>query len=206
MRASVLILISCFCIASSVSARQTIPRIANNEYKFAKGKVLVSLADTVSPDFVSYHFSRMGYEIVESDINPVRGYFNKNVTKQELENFSSHPYINKIVVDSRSFNEQAFLEMVKRQNMSAEDSLRNRRFFERFSKIKTHWVTFNYFVTEEMAFSFLETIPELEMRLGMTSPRSVIVKTEVGKEEKAMRSLKLINYVENTAFIMLQGE
>ncbi len=206
MRACLLITIFAFFMANSVNARQTIPQVAHNEYKFAKGKILVSLADTVSPDFISYQFHRMGYEIITIDIYPVWGYFNKNISESELSYLSSHPYISQINVKERGFNEQAFLEMVKRQNMSSEDSIKSRRVFENFANSSIKRVTFNYFVTEEMASTFVETLPELEIKLNMTSPRSVVIKTEVGQEREIMKTLNLIKYVENTAFITLERE
>lgn len=183
-----------------------IVRISSGEHKFAKGAIFVSLADTVSPAFIEYQFERLGYEILKADISQVRGYFTNNLSESKMAELTSHPYIKEVLVRDRGFNEKTFLEMVKRQNMNSEDSLRSRKAFQRMAENPMKHVLFNYYVTEEMATTFSQTLHDIELKISMASPKSVIIKTVPGKEQEAMKTVERLVYVESTAFVMLENE
>lgn len=207
MKKSFLTLILVLASSSIFAQNQSdISRISNGDHKFAKGAILVSLADTVSPEFIEYQFERFGYEILKADIHPISGYFSTNLYQSKMTELSSHPYIKEILIRDSGFNEKAFLEMVKRQNMSSEDSARSRKSLESMAANPIKHVLFNHYVTKEMATTFSQTLTEIGMKINMSVPKSVIIKTIPGKEQEAMKAVSLLLYVENTAFVMLENE
>lgn len=191
----------------SVSANgQTITKLQAGDHKFAKGALLVSLTDTVSSDFVEKQFEKLGYRILKNDIRPVTGYFRMNLNEKQLTELSAHPYIAHVKSNAIAFDEQRFLRSVKEQNLNARDSLRHRNMLISLAEDTFYRVTFNYYVTEEMARTFSKTIPEYEIRINAALPRSVVIETTPGKEQEVMKDVKLLVYVSNTAYLMLSDQ
>lgn len=202
------ILLTLFFISTSITelTQAQIVQVQDGDYKFAKGIVHVSLSDTVSPGFIKKQFETLGYEILKNEIYPVRGYFYKDISDEELLALSSSNYINEITVNQNGFNEKAFLEMVKSHEMTPEDSMRSRRAFERITMQRPKNVIFNYYVTHEMALEFSEMLPEIDLKISMNSPKSITIKTVPNKENETMKTLNKLPFVESTAFIMLDNE
>ena len=204
MRLILVLIISFFSI--SLHAQDTIARVKAGDYKFAKGVILVSLVDTVSPGLVQSTFKHLGYEILEQNIYPVSGYINTKIHESKLEELSSHPYIKDITIDNRGFNEKAFLEMVKRQNMTPKDSVRARNMLIDIAENPFKRIRFHYYVTEEMAVTFSQTNSEYNIKINTYSPKSIVLRTETDKETEAMKEVKKLSIVESTAFVMLENE
>lgn len=188
---------------ASQNTEEVVSRVNKGEYKFAQGQILVFLADTVSPDFIERQFHLLGYEILESQIHPVSGILSTTLSDEKIIALSSHPYVDKITSRYSSFSEKSFLEMVKRQEMSSEDSIKSRKRSMERSKRPFQRVIFETFVSHEMAELYLKELEGINLNIGYPVPRSVSIKTEVGKEMEAMREVELLVYVTSTAFISL---
>lgn len=198
-------LLFCLLLSVSVSGQptKTISQLQAGDHKFAKGAILVSLNDTVSSDFVEKQFEKLGFNILQNDIKPVYGFFMKKMDEEKLAELSSHPYTSNIEVRAVPFDEESFLRSVKEQNLDADDSLRHRNMLISVAENPLHRVYFKYYVTEEMARTFNETIPEFEMKINPAIPRSVIIETIPGKENEVMEDVRMLVYVRNTAYLLL---
>ena len=183
----------------------SITTLPSGKYNFTKGAVHVSLSDTVAPDFIKNQFSQLGYEILKEDIFPLRGYFIGEHEPQEITRLTRHPYVESIQSSNRGWNEDVFQRMVEKQNMSPEDSAAARkRFGEMYSMITNH-ITFKYHVTEQMAEGFVSSNDNIGIKLMLFTPRSVIIRTKVGEERKAMKALEVLPFVAGTSFIALNN-
>ncbi|HCD52638.1 MAG TPA: hypothetical protein DEQ34_09335 [Balneolaceae bacterium] len=191
-----------------VSAQQSdqIVQLPPGDIKFAKGKIIVELADTVTSGFVEYQFKRLGYEILELKIAPLYGRIPQKLSNKQLTDLLYHPYIQHIEHLQRTFDEERFLASVKEKNMNPDDSLRYRNFLIRIAENAGYVVTFEEDVTTEMAETFSATQPELTLNVLQRPPNMVVVKTEPGKEKEVMDDLELLVYVTNTAMITLQNQ
>ncbi len=62
-------------------------------------------------------------------------------------------------------------------------------------------IQFKYQVTEEEAKQVVFKYPDFGLKLSPKTSRSVVLKTEVGKEEEVMDKLEPLGYVKSTAYI-----
>lgn len=200
---SVLIILIFSASIVAQNTKQAVARINNGEYKFAQGQILVFLADTVSPGFIEKQFNLLGYEILESQIHPVSGILSTILSDEQIIALSNHPYVDKVTSRYSSFSEKSFLEMVERQEMSSEDSIKSRKRSMERAKRPFQRVIFETFVSHEMAKLYLKELEDVNLNIGYPIPRSVSIKTKVGKETEAMRDVELLVYVTSTAFISL---
>ncbi len=203
-----LLIFSTLLISYSVYAQTDTDSIATlppGKYNFTKGAVHVSLSDTVAPAFIDQQISALGYEILKEDIFPLRGYFIGEHESQEISRLARHPYVESIQSSNKGWNEDVFQRMVKNQNMSAEDSAAARKRFRSMTSMITNQITFKYYVTEQMAEGFVSANNTIGIKLMMFTPRSVIIRTKVDEERKAMKVLDALPFVTGTSFIALNN-
>ncbi|MCG8372725.1 MAG: hypothetical protein MI700_04300 [Balneolales bacterium] len=181
----------------------TINQVEQGEHKFAKGAILVSLVDTVSPEFVQYQFQRLGLEILQNHIYPVTGHSTLGLTSSQIEWLSSHPFIQEIIIRESGLTEQKIAELVSGKN--SQDSLRMTQSLQSLMSNPTKHIVFKHSITHNMAETFAEQFSEYEIRIQYYNPKSVVVQTIPGKEAETIKKVEELIYVQNTAFIALQS-
>ena len=196
--------ITFFLTTSIIAQASTINQVEQGEHKFAKGAILVSLVDTVSPEFVQYQFQRLGLEILQNDIFPVTGYSALKLTSPQLERLSSHPFIQEIIIRESGLTEQKIAELVSGKN--SQDSLRMARSLRNLMNNPTKHLIFKHNITHDMAETFAKQFSEYEIRIQYHIPKSVVVETIPGKEAEIIKKVEELIYVQNTAFIALQSD
>ncbi|MEX0608088.1 MAG: hypothetical protein WD016_04170 [Balneolaceae bacterium] len=198
---TVLLLTLPFVMKAQVADIEQIQKVESGQFNFAKGEILATFTDTVSPDYVIDNLKKLGYEILELSIKPITARTAPNIADSILTELSLHPFIEEVSYRNNSIPEKAFQEMVERENRTEEEIEELRKRFETLSSTKFPKIEFKFHITEEMITPMLEEYSNINFKLNMVIPRTAVVKTNVGEEEEVMRKLEQLIYIKNTAFI-----
>lgn len=197
------IFISLLCLAQVAKGQDEIQRVTAGDYAFAKGEIQVTFTDTVSREFVNEQMNLLGYEIIDLSVDPVFLWVRNNPDEEEIEILRRDPRVDSILVEQRGITEQALQRMFERDSIPPEDQQKVRERFEEMSNRKIIRLYFHHNIREKGAQKFIAEYEDIEFRLNMVTPKTAIIKTEVGNEREVMKELKRLIYVKNTAYIAI---
>ena len=145
-------------------------------YKTSRAIAELTLKDTVTPEFVAYHFRRFGYKVLDAQINPVEALIHGTVTEDDLIRMTYHPFVNEIAV------EQQFFDPETPDSMAV--------------KIK-----FNQTATDDMIAKFCTLHSGFELELLPRQDKKVVIKTSYYTPESLIASLEALIYVDNVRLL-----
>lgn len=180
-----------------------ITKINSGQYNFAKGEIQVIFHDTTTAEFVEEQFHVFGIEIIRKEFYPITAQAVTDLPDSVLAVISEHPLVEEISYRMFDFPEEAFQEMIQKQNIPVEKVPEERARFEKLISSKIPRIIFKQRVSEEKALNFVNQHRDYINKLNMITPKSAVVKTEVGKEPEMMKRLKKLRYIQNTAYIAL---
>jgi hypothetical protein len=138
--------------------------------------VELELDDTVSPEFIKYHFYRFGYNIIDYKIRQVHGTIHENVSPDKLLLISQHPYVDEIQINS--------------QPVDSSGAARS------YTSIK-----FKHYASDEMINAFVAIHKGLDIELEPRSAKRVVVKSNTWRSDLFIDELKMLIYVESATLI-----
>lgn len=203
---SIFLLFITLVFSALVSAQ--IQRIESGQYKFAKGEIEITFVDTVSKIYAEEQVSKAGYEVISSNISPIKFILPIHIEELDVSAFESDSLVQTVMAKPRVYNSTAVEEMIVRQNMNKEEAEKARNRSRRMSEIVWVRIWLQYWVDEETASRFHVEYKDkgFDLKSQMIVPKTMIVKTIPGKENEAMRELKKLDIVESAAFIALINE
>lgn len=160
-------------LSSLVPAKQTGSNILRSYRNYATGTVIeLTFKDTVSPEFLQYHFKRFGFNVIDYELKQVEAVIKKRISDKLLLQIAEHPFIDEIGVKETSFS------------TSPETRIR-----------------FNHHVSDEMITAFLRIHSGLNIQLEPRSDKKAILKMQTWRSDLAVQHLEMIIYVEKAKIL-----
>jgi hypothetical protein len=184
-----------------ISDKSEIERLEKGQYAFAKGEIQVTFKDSVSKGFVKNQLHSLGYEVLHLNINRQSAFIRNEPEMKKLVLLENNPDVYSIDITQRTISEDAIQRMFERDSISIEDQEKVRKRFELLAEREIIRVYFNFNVDQEKAKKILQAHSGIEFRMNMATPKTAHIKTKVGEENNAMKSLKRLIYVKNTAYV-----
>ncbi len=198
-----LLICSLTSVAAQDKSEDTITRIKAGNYKFAKGEVQVSFVDTVSPGYAKQQVEDAGFEILSMAVLPYTFFFKQKLTPKRISEIQTHPFVESITVKKTSYDSAAVKRMAIRENMSKEEEDKAHKRFKKMAEVPRIYIYLKHNIVGDMIQRFIDEHPDLNLRYSSPVPKTMVVKTPVGKEANAMRVLKKIPIVTGTAYVTL---
>lgn len=84
-----------------VTTNSVVPQNVSRARYYSVGRAIVELKldDTVTPEFIAYHFRRFGYQVVDAKINQVEARIHGSISENDLVRMTYHPSVDEIIVD-----------------------------------------------------------------------------------------------------------
>ena len=162
-----------------VSTASAIPQTGgyyNTRYSRTRVNVELKLKDTVSPEFVAYHFKRFRYEVVWANIHQVEAFIQDTVSSQDLSRIANHPAVDKISV------EQQFVDA------ETPDSAR----------IK---ILFKHSASDELIHKFVAMHRGFNIELRPRMDKTIVIKAPYWATEVLESDLEMLIYVDKATVL-----
>lgn len=190
-----------FMLQAQVIDESDLDNLRQGNYTLEKGKVQVNFSDTVSSDFITKEFEKLGYEIVSSNFQSIMLRVTKIPDAVSRKDLEDNRWVEFIMSESVGMDDEDLEEMNKKDSV---DSNRMNEMLKQFNQKGNYeyvMMGLSYKATTD-ALSEIQAIhPELEFEVAKESERSAIIKTEEGKEVDMMDELDKLPYVLNTAMV-----
>lgn len=173
----------------------------SGEVSFMEGEFVAFLADTTSPDFALNEFQQQGFEVVFSDINPIRIKIVNSPDQDVLNRIEVYPGILSVEVVDSQIDTTSYRTQLQAQGMSGEllDQAMDRILAS--GNQKAIYVNFDYSVTSRQVAGIMGTFREVAYMIDQDFPKSVNIKTKPGEEQAVMEKIEKLPFVTWTALI-----
>lgn len=158
-----------------IPAQPTSSQISRSYSRYPASTVIeLKLKDTVSPEFLQYHFKRFGFNVIDYELEQVEAVIKKKMSEKLLLQIAEHPFIDKISV----------------MESSVSDSVETK-------------IRFNHHVSDEMITAFLRIHSGLHIHLLPRVEKKAILKMQTWRSDLAVQHLEMIIYVEKAKVLSL---
>lgn len=178
-----------------------IKKLQSGQYSLAQGKIQVTFADTVHPDFISEEMEKLGYEILNSTFQNIILSIENDPKPTQLKKIENTEWVDFIMTESSEVKDEKIDEIAEEDSLKADKVNRMLAQLNYSTTYEYILVALNFRATTAMADSLIEQFPDLVFRTQEASVRTAILKTAPDKEMEAMDELNMLPYVINTAFI-----
>lgn len=188
-------------VAAQVMDDNDIRKLERGEYSLEKGKIQVTFADTVHPEFIAHQMEKMGFEILNSTFQNIILSIENDPEPTQLKEIENTSWVDFIMTESAEIKDEKIEEIAEED--SIKDDKVNRMLAELTysSEYEYILVALNYAATTEMVDSLRAQFPGLVFKIQEESIRSAILSTQPDEELEAMDALNELPYVKNTALI-----
>ena len=161
-----------------VTTSSVVPQNVSRARYYSVGRAIVELKldDTVTPEFIAYHFRRFGYQVVDAKINQVEARIHGAISENDLVRMTYHPSVDEIIVD------QHFGDPETPDSMAV--------------KIK-----FMHAATDEMISKFCTLHSGLDIELLPRQDKKIVIKTRYRTAELLVESLEALIYVNEVTLL-----
>lgn len=172
---------------------------------FMEGEFIAFLSDTTSPDFALSELKELGFEVVFSDINPIRIRIVNSPDAETLYKLEQHNDILRVEVIDSPIDTASYRSQLLQQGMS--DSLVDQAVERILSSgpRQTIYVDLDYHVTTEQVKTIMGNFRDVAYTIEQDYPKTVNIKTAPGEESNIMEKLEKIPFVKSTAMIAVLG-
>ena len=196
------------CVFSTAGYAQviddsSIDDINSGKVTFAEGRFVAYLADTTSPDFVFEQFSLLGLQLADTDIHPLQITIVNNPPDSTIYRLRSHPGIAFVESTRSDLVESAFMDSLKKLNLTPEAFQNARIDFLRSQPIGSFIIEFDYSVNEARLKEIMGGFRNVAYNITQNIARTVQIYTEPGNEEQVMAKVDSLPFVQYVALIGL---
>jgi ribonucleotide reductase alpha subunit len=178
-----------------------INKIQKGNYSIEKGKIQVTFADTVSPDFIEKEMGLMGLKLLSSNFQPIMLRVTEIPEALTMKDLEDNKWVEFIMSESAGLDEKEFQEINK------EDTVDSKRINDMLAQLnhsgKYEYIMLGltYAATDEAISEILSIHPDLNIEIEERGERTAVIETKPDQELAVMDELNKLSYVKNTAMI-----
>lgn len=203
------------CLASGLlfvheaSAQQmdesALEQAQSGQVSFMEGEFIAFLSDTISPDFALTELEAQGFDVVFSDINPIRLRIVNNPVPETLTKLEGHDNVLTVEVIDSPIDTASYRSQLIQQGMS--DSLVDQA-IQRIMNSgprQTIYVDLDFHVTSNQVKTIMGNFRDVAYTIEQDYPKTVNIKTAPGEESAIMEKAEKLPFVKSTALIAVLG-
>ncbi len=181
----------------------SIDDINSGKVSFVEGRFVAYLTDTVSIGFIFEQFSLLGLQLAGTDIHPLQITIVNNPPDSTVYRLRSHPGIAFVESTRSDLVESAFMDSLKKLNLTPEAFQNARIDFLRSQPIGSFIIEFDYSVNEARLKEIMGGFRNVAYNITQNIARTVQIYTEPGNEEQVMAKVDSLPFVQYVALIGL---
>lgn len=188
-------------IKAQVMDDNSLKKLQSGEYTLEQGKIQVTFADTVHPEFVADQLDILGYEILSSNFQNIILSIENDPEPKQLKEIENTKWVDFIMTESAEVKDEKIDEIATEDSLKGDKVNRMLAQLNYSTKYEYILVALNFAATNETVDSLRAAFPGLVFKYQEQSERTAILKTDPDKEMEAMDELKKLSFVKNSALI-----
>ena len=203
MRLFAIILVYTFSTAgyAQIIDDSSIDDINSGKVSFVEGRFVAYLTDTVSIGFIFEQFRLLGLQLADTDIHPLQITVVNKPPDSTVYQLRSHPNVTFVEPIRFDLDESAFMDSLKKQNLTPEAFQNARIDFLRSQPTGYFIIEFDYSVNEAGLKKIMEEFRNVAYNITQNIARTIQIYADPGNEEEIMTKVDSLPFVEYVALI-----